>query len=160
LDAWQRPITFLEDPDLIEKAVGIDSTGRLQTVWQVKWLDVSTVAGIVCSTPDEDIPPWVTLRQPPGSRLTTRGLQSSPSGPCCLTSASGFTGLENQLYRIEIHQTGSALASGVALPIDVAAVPPNTATFKWSKDNASVTTSVLDIQNGGKDLTVQSTGKD
>src|SRR5262249_17668981 len=35
LDVWNRPVSFLEDHDLIDKAVGVDTTGRLQTVWQV-----------------------------------------------------------------------------------------------------------------------------
>ena len=35
LDVWTRPVTWLEDPALIDPAVGVDTTGRLQTVWQV-----------------------------------------------------------------------------------------------------------------------------
>ena len=35
LDVWVRPVDYINDPNLIEKAVGVDSTGRLQTVWQV-----------------------------------------------------------------------------------------------------------------------------
>ena len=35
LDVWQRELTHLQAPDLVEKAVGVDTTGRLQTVWQV-----------------------------------------------------------------------------------------------------------------------------
>ena len=38
LDVWLRAVTWLEDSDLIEKAVGVDTTGRIQTVWQVKWM--------------------------------------------------------------------------------------------------------------------------
>jgi len=30
LDVWQRELTHLQAPDLIEKAVGVDTTGRLQ----------------------------------------------------------------------------------------------------------------------------------
>src|SRR5258708_26773911 len=40
LDVWVRPVDFLNDPDLIEKAVAVDSTGRLQTVWQVQVVDL------------------------------------------------------------------------------------------------------------------------
>jgi hypothetical protein len=139
LDVWRREVTFLEDPDLIEKAVGVDTTGRLQTVWQVKWVDAG--AGATCGS---DIPAWDNLLLPPGARLTTGVAQSTPSGPCCLTANSGFTGLENQLYRVEIHQGGSLA----------------TATFKWSRDNASVATRVLGIAQGGTVLGVESTGRD
>jgi hypothetical protein len=145
LDVWQREVTFLEDPDLIEKAVGVDTTGRLQTVWQVKWQDVSGVKEVNCSTRDADLPAaWQNLLLPPGGRLTTGVVQSNPSGPCCLTPNTGYTGLENQLYRVEIHQPGAIGA----------------ATFKWSNNNASVATGILAITQGGTVLTVESTGKD
>jgi len=139
LDVWQREVTFLEDPDLIEKAVGVDTTGRLQMVWQVKWLDAG--AGASCSDPGAA---WTQLLLPPGAQLTTGVVASSASGPCCLTPNTGYTGLENQLYRVEIHQPGTLA----------------TATFKWSRDNASVATAVTGIAQGGSVLSVQSTGKD
>jgi hypothetical protein len=139
LDVWQREVTFVEDPDLIEKAVGVDTTGRLQMVWQVKWLDAG--AGASCSDPGAA---WTQLLLPPGAQLTTGVVASSASGPCCLTPNTGYTGLENQLYRVEIHQPGTLA----------------TATFKWSRDNASVATAVTGISQGGSVLSVQSTGKD
>ena len=145
LDVWQREVTFLEAPDLIEKAVGTDTTGRVQTIWQVRWLDVSAAKGVSCSTKDSDLPAtWQNLLLPPGARLTTGVVPSSTSGPCCLTPNTGFTGLENQFYRVEIHQPGDG----------------KTATFKWSRNNASVATGVLAVTQGGTVLTVQSTGKD
>jgi hypothetical protein len=146
LDVWQRDVTFIEDPDLVEKAVGVDTTGRLQTVWQVKWLDVSQDGNVTCSTPDASIPEWEKLLLPPGPQLTTGVVQSSPSGPCCLAPNTGYTGLENQLYRVEIHQGGAPGTGG--------------ATFKWSRDNASVATGVTAIGQGGNSLIVQSTGRD
>lgn len=145
LDVWQREVTFLEDPDLVEKAVGVDTTGRLQIVWQVKWLDVSGVKGVSCSTPDAGLPAaWQNLLPPPGGRLTTGVVQSTPSGPCCLAPNTGYTGLENQLYRVEIHQPGGVGA----------------ATFKFSDNNACFATGVTAITQGGTVLTVQITGKD
>ncbi len=148
LDVWLRELTFLEDPDLVEKAVGVDSTGRWQTVWQVRLLDVSSAGAVTCSTPDSGISPWQNLIQPSAGRLTTGVVQSSSSGPCCLAPNTGFTGMENQLYRIEIHH-----------PPGVVATAP-LGTFKWSRDNASVATSVLGVQQSGTVLSVQSTGKD
>jgi hypothetical protein len=125
LDVWQREVTYLEAPHLIDKAVGVDTSGRLQTVWQVKLQDLSGIAGAVdCST---DIPAFDSLTQPSAARLTNGYTQSTPSGPCCLASNTGYTGLENQLYRVEIHKGGAA------------------PTFKWSRDNASVGTTVTGI---------------
>ena len=158
LDVWQREVTFLENPDLVEKAVGVDTTGRLQTVWQVKWLDVSSVPGVNCSTPDSSLPAaWQQLLLPPGARLTTGIVQSTQSGPCCLTPNTGYTGLENQLYRVEIHRRGIPF-SGAGVP-PAGGAPSGTATFKWSRDNASVATAV-NVITGGTTLTVASTGKD
>src|SRR5579872_1463781 len=145
LDVWQREVTFLEAPDLIEKAVGVDTTGRLQTVWQVRLLDVSGSGDVTCGT--KDITAWTNLIQPSAGRLTTGIVPSSTSGPCCLAPNTGFTGLENQLYRVEIHQ----------VPPSGSSVPP---TFKWSRNNASVATPVTGISQDRTVLTVQSTGRD
>ena len=153
LDVWVREVTFLQNPDLVEKAVGVDTTGRLQIAWQVKWMDAG--AGATC---DSSIPAWDQLLLPPGPRLTTGVVQSSSSGPCCLTPNTGYTGLENQLYRVEIHQPGVQFPS-TGTPA-TAATPPGVASFKFSCDDASVVASVLGIATGGTLLTVDSTGKD
>jgi hypothetical protein len=142
LDVWQREVTYLEDPSLVDKAVGIDTTGRYQTVWQVKFRDVSSVAGASCSTSIDD---WNTLIQPSAGQLTTGigGAAAVIPGPCSLSATAGYTGLENQLYRVEIHEPAS---------------PTATATFKWSRNNGIVTTGVTAIS--GSVLTVQSLGRD
>jgi hypothetical protein len=73
------------------------------------------------------------------------------SGPCCLNANTGYTGQENQLYRVAIHQGG----------------PLGTATFKWSRENASVITAVTGINKvtntalkPASQLTVNSLGRD
>ena len=147
LDVWQREVTYLEDPWIIDKAVGVDTSGRLQTVWQVKLLDISSMTGSIdCAT---DIPLFDQLIQPSAGLLTNNVVNNTPSGPCCLAANTGYTGLENQLYRVEIHQGG-------AKP-----------TFKWSRDNASVATSVTAISTvmnssgaNVSQLTVASLGRD
>ncbi len=158
LDVWVRPVDFLNDPNLIDKAVGIDSTGRLQIAWQVKLLDLSNDPGATCTS---NIPGW----PPPASAgLLTTGTTPTPlSGPCCLTAGTAYTGMENQFYRVEIHQPGVPESS---------AVPPagpsaGIATFKWSRDNGSVITGVSKITNvtnslgnPASQLAVQSLGRD
>jgi hypothetical protein len=145
LDVWQRCLTFLEDPDVVEKAVSVDTTGRIQTVWQVRLLNVGSTTGVTCTTPDKDIPAWSALIEPSAGRLSTGVVQSSPSGPCCLAPNTGYTGMENQLYRVEIHQPGTSTSG---------------ATFKWSRNNANIAAPVLGISQGGTVLAVQSTGRD
>ena len=159
LDVWVRPVDFLNDSDLIDKAVGIDSTGRLQTAWQVKLLDLSTSApGATC---DSNIPGW----PPPASAglLTTGTTPTPPSGPCCLTAGTAYTGMENQFYRVEIHQHGVPESSAVP-PVGLGS---GIATFKWSRDNGSVVTGVTNISNvtnslgnPASQLAVQSLGRD
>jgi hypothetical protein len=156
LDVWQRAVTYLEYPHLVDQAVGVDTTGRLQTVWQVKLLSVGS--GVTCSTPDSEIPLWETLIQPSAGRLTINVVSSTSSGPCCLTPNTGHTGMENQFYRVEIHKM--AVKSSIILN------PSKPATFKWSRDNASVATAVTanaSVTNTAKkpasQLTVQSMGR-
>jgi len=108
LDVWERTITALEDPQILEVALGGPATTtRTKTVWEVKLLDVSSVTGgVACSTSASSIPPWQQVIQPSAAQLTTGVAQSTSSGPCCLASNTGYTGMENQLYRVEIHASG------------------------------------------------------
>ena len=154
LDVWTRAITYLEDPNLVDKAVGVDTTGRLQTVWQVKLMSVPS--GTTCSSP-------VSFPASSAGQLTTGTVSTGPSGPCCLTDSTGYTGLENQFYRVEIHKPG-VLATDNTYPLPSGST---TATFKWSRDNASVATLVTAIAgvtnslgNSASQLTVQSMGRD
>ena len=112
LDVWIRPVDYLNDPNLIDKAVGVDSTGRLQTVWQVRLKDLSSQPGATC---DSDISGWPPA--PSAGLLSTGTTPTAPSGPCCLTSGAAYTGMENQFYRVEIHQPGSPEASAVPPPL-------------------------------------------
>jgi hypothetical protein len=61
---------------------------------------------------------------------------------CQPIPAAGYRGLENQLYRVEIHQGGDASA----------------ATFKWSRENGSVVVAITGVS--GADVTVASLGPD
>src|SRR6185295_8624776 len=140
LDVWQREVTFLEDLHLIEKAVGVDTTTRLQTVWQVKIL-ANVGSGASCGSPLEA---WNNLIAPSDGRLSSAAVGvPTNTDPCLLPPSGGYRGLENRLYRVEIHDGG---ANG-------------TATFKWSRDNASVASSVTAITALDK-LTVASVGRD
>jgi hypothetical protein len=93
LDVWVRAVTFLERPELVEPAVGVDTTGRLQTVWQVKLLDLSAATvpagGWTCSTPDSALPAeWANLNLPPAGNLSTGVVQSAPDIPGWRTSST------------------------------------------------------------------------
>ena len=138
LDVWEREVTAVEDPNLREVALGgPDTTTRLQTVWQVRVLP-NVGNGATCATADEQLAGWLDIIRPSAGRLTTRAIGlASPDDPCLIPPSGGYRGLENQTYRVEIHQAG----------------PAGTATFKWSRDNASVATGVSKIE-GNNVLTV------
>lgn len=144
LDVWQRDVIHLQDPALIEKAVGVDSTGRLQTVWQVKVLE--NVGDITCAAPSEALPGWLTTTRPSAGRMSTAigDQRENTSNPCEIRPGAGYSGLENQLYRVEIHQGGGL----------------GTATFKWSRDNATVVARVTHINPARNRITVDSMGRD
>jgi hypothetical protein len=113
LDVWERDITALEDPSILEIALGgIDTTTRSRVVWQVKLME-----DIGCQP---DIAAWMN----PSTGMMEAQAQpnSSSSAPCAMPAQAGYSSLENQLYRIEVHTPGDG----------------GEATFKWSRDNASV----------------------
>jgi hypothetical protein len=82
-------------------------------------------------------PPAVAL-----GTLSARTSGGAGSGSCLPAPSAGYRGLENQLYRVEIHQGGSAAQ----------------ATFKWSRDNGSVLTRIVSVS--GKVVEVDSLGPD
>jgi hypothetical protein len=126
LDVWQRECTYLQH-DLIEKAVGVDTTARIQTVWQVKVLELDDPGDIDCT---DSVPEWDALTQPSAGRLTSSTATSSaPPDVCTIPPGADYRGAENRLYRVEIHEGG-----------DLA-----TAKFKWSRNNATVASSVDEI---------------
>ena len=141
LDVWQREVTHLQDPSLVEQAVGVDTTGRLQTVWQVKVL--ANVGSVECGAPD--VPGWDAATRPSAGRLTTGTVDvANDPDPCHVPPDGGYKGEENQLYRVEVHQGGA----------------PGTATFKWSRDNATVASAVLNVNAARNRLVVESLGRD
>jgi hypothetical protein len=74
--------------------------------------------------------------------MTASTDDTAGQGPCLPSPQAAYRGLENQLYRVEVHQ-GGPLAS---------------ATFKWSRENGSVLTRIVHVS--GAVLTVDSLGPD
>lgn len=102
IDVWERHLTATDDPDLLEPALGCaDTTTRLQVAWKIDVLE--DVGNASCSNAA------VLL-----SRERTGAMRAA--------APNGYRGLENHLYRCEIHDGGVF----------------GTASFKWSRDNGSV----------------------
>ncbi|MBA2712759.1 MAG: hypothetical protein H0U55_04275, partial [Rubrobacteraceae bacterium] len=129
LDLWQRHVTAVEDPEIREKALGgPDTTTRLQTVCQIKSFRVEDRGDAGCADEIQGWPPAT------GGCLSTREDPAQPSNdPCLIAPGGGYRGLENRLYRVEVHRgTG----------------PAGPATFKWSRDNGSVVFPIEEFVSG------------
>ena len=130
LDAWTREVGAAEDDDLIDPAVGTETTTRLKTEWALRYEKF---------TPDENLRKeylagnWPEL--PSGDWWRSLG-----TGELTIVSddpkATDITVKvkDNRLYRVEVHSPESK---------DFA--------FKWSSDNASVCAGVI-VNEDGKTL--------
>jgi hypothetical protein len=126
LYVWQRHLTALDDPSIREVALGgPDTATRVKTIWQVKLLNVGNVQGGHCLTP---FPGLSALMTYPTGRLAARTKQQAGStNPCIVPPGAGYRGLENQLYRVEVHSPGNATDVNAApAPILVTRVPNKT----------------------------------
>jgi Family of unknown function (DUF6519) len=146
LQVWQRLQTVLDDPDLREPALGrADTAARLQTVWRVVASPVAAPAapaGAAGAAPSCCQQMYAQAPAPPAGAMTALTAGPAESCGCQPVAAAGYQGLENQLYRVEIHDGGAA----------------DGPTFKWSRENGSVVTAVTGIS--GSTVTVSSLGPD
>ena len=124
LDVWEREVTYVEDGHLREIALGgADTCARAKVEWQVRvWKSADPKATVDCA----DI---ANLPRGDG-RLRARAKRQTQTAPCVISPSSRYTGVGNQLYRVEIHEGGSA----------------GTASYKWSRENGSVIFAVTSVE--------------
>ena len=146
LVAWQREVTPLERPELLDPALGgIDTTTRWQTVWQVRVLsDIGQ--NVTCATPEGQLEEWQATIAPSTARLTTGTVNvEDPEDPCLIPPTDGYTGLENQFYRVQLHSVGDSQSD---------------ARFKFSRENASVTAAIESFDAASSRITLSRIGRD
>lgn len=137
LDIWERFVTSLDDPSLKEVALGgADTAGRAKLTWQVRiHPDVLPAAAGSCVDFNALWPPLLNGLHPTNRGLLAARAKASEGAneeDVCITSPEArYRGIENQLYRVEIHRGGPAVNTAED-NLDVAA------TFKWSRNNATV----------------------
>jgi hypothetical protein len=172
LEVWQRLVTGLDDHCLQEPALGqADTTARLQTVWRVVG-SLQNAGSSNISAQDKNASAASAMTISKGSvtgqaidnpiaqlssccqslyqsniipRTGAMGADTGQAGNDCgcqPIAAAGYQGLENQLYRVEIHSGGDQ----------------DSATFKWSRENGSVVSQVTSVS--GPVVTVSSLGPD
>ncbi len=131
LAVWEQAVSAIQAPELIDPALGAgvpDTTRRTQVRWlpmagrKLPWRDDD----LTHLDPDAIIRAFHEYNADPRHRpaLAARahsGAEPEP-GPETAPAPWGYRGVENQLYRVEIHRGGDA----------------GEATFKWSRDNGSV----------------------
>jgi Family of unknown function (DUF6519) len=128
---WEQTIGPIQDPTLAEPALGPgapDTTLRSQVRWKPRLSKHMPGADAITGTETvEDIlDAFVSHNDSPRVLPVLQARASGPPGaaedPGTLPAGSAYRGVENQLYRVEIHSPG----------------PGGSATFKWSRDNGSV----------------------
>ncbi|MGC5221174.1 DUF6519 domain-containing protein [Micromonospora sp. DT81.3] len=119
LDVWRRFITALDDPSIREVALGGPTTsGRERTVWQARHRAVP--ANWTCADP---LP---AARTTTGAMAARAEPEASTTTPCLVPPLAGYTGLENQFYRVEVLTPGAALDVATAVPLAVVDFPAGT----------------------------------
>jgi hypothetical protein len=141
LRVWERSINCLQDAALLEPALGPgspDTTIRTQVAWSLATTDSPGAAPDKLSAAVAD--QFDAMNSPPPPLLQARLLTTDDG-------AGGYSGLENQLYRVEVHDGNEA-------------DPTATATFKWSRDNGSAEYGIdhCDVDTNNDRTTVYLTG--
>jgi uncharacterized protein DUF6519 len=130
LAVWEQAVSAVQAPELIDPALSADvpdTTRRRQVRWR-------PMAGRELPGRDEDLTghdrEWIIRafeeynadprRRPTLAARAHSGDEPEP-GPETAPTAWGYRGVENQLYRVEVHEGGDS----------------EEATFKWSRDNGS-----------------------
>jgi hypothetical protein len=124
LQAFERHVTHIDDASIKEVALGgPDTSTRLQVVAQARLKRLGArPAPTVCEvmSDSDTLATWIEGRR---GRMAASVDPAPPVvDPCLVPSTAGYRGLENQLYRVEIHRGSQG----------------GMATFKWSRDNASI----------------------
>ncbi|MER5384417.1 DUF6519 domain-containing protein [Streptomyces sp. NPDC002688] len=129
LDVWTHHVTADERPALREAALGgPDTSSRAQTVWRVR------------------VAPEEAPRTPRSMAASLREPHADLD-PCAVAPTGDYRGLENQLYRVQIHDPGSQ------------------PTFLWSRENGSVVAGITNIASASdteplSELTLDREGRD
>lgn len=146
LDVWERHISYVEDEDIREVALGgPDTCSRSKVVWQVKVLLGDSLS---CDSLDNDSHGKCRLPLLGNGKLRARARHDDPDADqlCVISPESRYRGAENQLYRVEVHKGGRASDNEAG------------ATFKWSRDNGSVTFPIREL--AGTTVTLEHLGRD
>ncbi len=138
LYVFDHLVTPDDRPELLESALGgPDTANRAQTVWQVRVEAMD--GGESCSE--------AVAKQMPLRPLMTAMLEDSvaAANACDIATGGGYQLLENQLYRVEVHD-----------------IQNGTGRFLWSRENGSVVAGLTAMETaaGVTTLIIDRSGRD
>ena len=153
LDVWERHIVAINESDLLDEALGgLDTASRTRLMASIHVASTDVDSTSSALDKDADLRELVInttskakIPVPDPRPLENASLPQLAAGPPvdsgdggdCVEkeNGSGYTGLENQLYRVEVHHAGK---DGKTF-WDPGKTNANDAfTLKWSRDNGSV----------------------
>jgi hypothetical protein len=165
VQVWDETFSAVADPGMLEAALGPnppDTVVRARTAWRVRvdpnvsWLSATPEKGGTSGREwvNEVYERWSRTPMRPRLRARVRAAGSARDQASVISPTAGYRGVENQLYRVEIHRPTVKGKSGGE-------------TFKWSRDNGSVEFGILSVATGEKTeagpltvVTVTSLGRD
>ncbi|HYY95711.1 MAG TPA: DUF6519 domain-containing protein [Pyrinomonadaceae bacterium] len=145
LSVAERHITFVNDDDIREKALGdgVDTASRTKVVATVSAVAVDNLTKLAGDERVKAINKALARLRPgdraPTMRASLEDPNAKPQDICTVPPFARFRGAGNQLYRVEIHKPSKDSQGNSQVP-----------TFKWSRDNGSVVFPVTGQANGNK----------
>jgi len=158
LDAFEHSVSPAQDDSLRESALmGADTSSRAILVWQVRkltpdetrdWNNV-VIPGLP-HLPDIYDRAYLQLNLflRPGARLAARATLTETTDPCVISPDASYRGLDNRLFRVEIHEPGGLLNGKLA----------GDPKFKFSRDNGAEVYPIRTIE--GTTVLLESLGRD
>lgn len=158
LDVWERHLSYVEDDYMRESALGgADTATRAQIVWQVKVIQQDKLnknaqgkefdTKKFGSSYDSFLKALPFAREDnkkPKLKTRARKKLDENNAPCLTAPEASYRGAENQLYRVEIHDSNSEGGQ---------------ATFKWSRENGAVIFPIAE-EITGQTITLEHLGRD
>lgn len=163
LEVWEQLVTAYQQPLLRETALGgPDTAARARVAWRVR-AEQLAAQNASCEAG------WkVVLNRLPGGvrgglAVRAGGAQTDTLDPCVLPPDARYRGMENQLYRVEVHTPGQVGGNASDNPRDAEGADRRAGgqgapTFKWSRENGSVIFAIRSLQ--GVEAEVETLGLD
>ena len=144
LAVWEQAVSAIQAPELVDPALGADvpdTTRRSQVRWRPvasRRLPCTTKTWPTCSRSRSSGVSRVQRRSPPPAETRRprplRRVREPEPGPATAAVPGGYRGVENQLYRVEVHRGGTARRRRSSGRVTTAAWSPGSR--RWASPRA------------------------